>query len=227
MKFGILPHSVVLFLPAIAVANQAVAQIDAAVCPDAMTRDLQRQLTQTHAITDLNSDLAVRSYRQIVSKAMRPADREVREEACYMLLGMLRETGEIARDDPLTEPWDPGCTAEFLDVTMPQEEPPTGELKPLIGLFPEYPEQAFSAGQDGAVEVRFRLTTDGRVRRPSVVSSTDRTFEDSALEAIRSFRFVPKVVNGQAVPVEDAVTSIEFNYADEYRRRQLQSCPSD
>ncbi len=58
----------------------------------------------------------------------------------------------------------------------------------------------------GAVDLRFTITTDGRVRAISVISSDPGdTFDEAAVEAVEQWRFEPVVENGVAVEKQTAV----------------------
>lgn len=69
------------------------------------------------------------------------------------------------------------------------------------GPDPRYPEVMRSAGIDGVVQIRFVVGTNGRAEPNSiqVVSSTNKAFEQAAIDVIRQSRFSPAKMRGQAV----------------------------
>ncbi|HXA79864.1 MAG TPA: TonB family protein, partial [Opitutaceae bacterium] len=64
---------------------------------------------------------------------------------------------------------------------------------------PVYPVAMRRAGMRGDVRVRFVLDTEGRVRNPFVISSTNPGFNQSAIDAVLKWRFEPGIKKG--VPV--------------------------
>ena len=65
---------------------------------------------------------------------------------------------------------------------------------------PTYPSRARKQGICGRVVLRFLVEPDGHVSRPSIVESNPQGyFEQSALEAIRHWRFKPGIYRGKAV----------------------------
>ena len=79
---------------------------------------------------------------------------------------------------------------------------------------PIYPQRARKQGVCGKVVLRFLVEPDGRVSRPSIVAADpEGFFEQSALDAIRHWRFKPGLYRGKAVatwvvlPVQFKLTS--------------------
>jgi protein TonB len=69
------------------------------------------------------------------------------------------------------------------------------------GPEPRYPEVMRSVGIEGVVQMRFVVGTNGRVEANSiqVVSSTNKAFEQAAIDVIRQSRFTPAKMRGTAV----------------------------
>jgi len=103
---------------------------------------------------------------------------------------------------------------EALNTTMPEarreaaldrmvasrvEALKDGAIRPLLAFPPEYP-AAVTSGVKGQAVVTFRVDPRGRVLEPTVASATDPAFGVAAVDAIRQWRFVPRVSGG--VPVE-------------------------
>ena len=79
---------------------------------------------------------------------------------------------------------------------------------------PLYPPRARKQGVCGKVVLRFLVEPDGHVSRPSIVEANpEGYFEQSALDAIRHWRFKPGIYRGKAVatwvvlPVQFKLTS--------------------
>jgi len=81
------------------------------------------------------------------------------------------------------------------------------ELQPLLQEPPDYPASIKTKVKGNAV-VSFRVDIHGRVLGAAVTSATDPAFGTAALEAIRQWRFVPRVTDG--IPVD---TSTEMTFA--------------
>jgi TonB family protein len=78
----------------------------------------------------------------------------------------------------------------------------------LYRVEPLYPRQAKVQGIEGTVKVHLQIGTDGRVRSSRELSGPD-VLVPAALAAVREWRFIPALLNGQPVESEKDV-SIEF-----------------
>lgn len=79
--------------------------------------------------------------------------------------------------------------------------PPTlqmvdGPIVNIVRVSPVYPAIAERQGLEGYVIVQFDVLADGQVANASVVESSNRVFERSAIQAAQRFRFKPRVVDG-------------------------------
>ncbi len=70
---------------------------------------------------------------------------------------------------------------------------------------PQYPTDAQSAGIKGVVVAEIVIDPSGNVADAKIVQSIP-LLDEAALQAVRNWRFVPSVVNGEAVPVRMNVT---------------------
>ncbi len=74
------------------------------------------------------------------------------------------------------------------------------EVVPLVRIDPEYPIQARQRGIEGWVAVRFTVTKTGSVGNAVVTAANPQgVFEQSVLQAVRKWRYNPKIENGVAV----------------------------
>jgi TonB family protein len=88
---------------------------------------------------------------------------------------------------------------------------PISQLTRINYVGPEYPRAARRRNVTGAVDIGFTVTTDGRVRAVSVISSDPGdTFDQAAMEAVEQWRFEPVIENGVAVEKRSAVR-LSFN----------------
>jgi protein TonB len=72
---------------------------------------------------------------------------------------------------------------------------------------PVYPTLARQIGRAGRVELRAVIATDGTIQALQVVSG-DPMFYQSAMAAVRQWRYRPTVLNGQPVEIDTFITVI-------------------
>ena len=72
---------------------------------------------------------------------------------------------------------------------------------------PVYPTLARQLGRAGRVELRAVIATDGTIQSLQVVSG-DPLFYQSALDAVRQWRYRPTVLNGETVEIDTFITVI-------------------
>ncbi len=95
--------------------------------------------------------------------------------------------------------------------------PPTKDLVPVFMVQPVYPFAAVVKGIEGFVIVQFSVRENGRVTDAIVVESEPRSlFDDAALSAIRKFKFQPREVGGDPMPVEAMQIRFAFTLESPY-----------
>ena len=72
---------------------------------------------------------------------------------------------------------------------------------------PVYPPLAKQTHREGRVELRAIIGTDGRIRSLQIVAG-DPLFEQSAVEAVRQWRYKPTILNGQPVEIDTSIMVI-------------------
>lgn len=72
---------------------------------------------------------------------------------------------------------------------------------------PAYPPLAIQIHREGRVELRAIIATDGTIRSLEIVSG-DPIFYQSALEAVRQWRYKPTILNGQPVEIDTHISVI-------------------
>lgn len=116
------------------------------------------------------------------------------------------EGSALARGAAITKGstnWQPGAKTSEL----PGDKPFTGkrlaansEVIPLVRIQPQYPPQAARRNLSGYVIVEFTINPDGTVNKAKVVDASPKNvFDAAALQAIRRWKFKPKLVDGKAV----------------------------
>lgn len=90
----------------------------------------------------------------------------------------------------------------------------------ISGSGPIYPAQAKAEGTEGSVVVRYGVSLDGRVVDARVESARpEGIFEEAALTAVRSWRYNPALKDGQAIAVENVLSTVRFELSDNDRYR--------
>ena len=85
----------------------------------------------------------------------------------------------------------------------------------ISGSGPIYPAQAKAAGIQGDVTVRYNIAKDGRVIHARVDNSQpEGVFDKAALAAVRSWRYNPKLIDGQAQQTNNVLSTIRFRLDD-------------
>ena len=72
---------------------------------------------------------------------------------------------------------------------------------------PAYPTLMQQIRKSGRVELRAIIATDGSIQSLQAISG-DPGFFQSALDAVRQWRYRPTILNGQPVEVETTITVI-------------------
>jgi len=99
--------------------------------------------------------------------------------------------------------------AQSSNRATPIPVPEVGYL--LVGRTPpNYPPAAIERGIEGWVNVKFTIGANGAVTDATVSESSDPLFEQSAITAVVSWKYLPRVVSGKRVAVPDVQTIIRF-----------------
>lgn len=85
-----------------------------------------------------------------------------------------------------------------------------GEYLPIVKVAPQYPRQALKRNLEGDVVLEYTVSTNGSVKDPKVLFSTDPIFNKSAVESALRYKYKPRVVDGQALEVPGVRTRIKF-----------------
>lgn len=112
-----------------------------------------------------------------------------------------------------------GSIAEIIGLTDLQLEleAPHSELIPLSVVQPIYPLSAAMKEIEGFVVVEFTVRENGTVSNPIVLSSEPAIlFDDAALHAVARFKFKPREVGGDRVPVENVQLKFAFTMESLY-----------
>ena len=82
---------------------------------------------------------------------------------------------------------------------------------PLVRVDPDYPPRARQRGIEGYVDVEFTIAPSGAVENPLVIGANPTgIFEESALRAVKRWRYNPKVDKG--VPVARTGVQVRLSF---------------
>lgn len=85
--------------------------------------------------------------------------------------------------------------------------------KVISAVQPARPHQVFQFGTVGNVDVTFTITAEGAVADVKILHSTDALLDESALNAIKQWKFTPAMKHGQPVAVQARQT---FKFESQY-----------
>ena len=82
---------------------------------------------------------------------------------------------------------------------------------PQVRIQPDYPIQARQKGIEGWVDVKFNVGADGSVRNPVVVNAQPKKiFDRAAIQAVKGWKYNPKIEDGRAVERKGLKVRIRF-----------------
>ena len=93
-----------------------------------------------------------------------------------------------------------------------------GDMLPLVAIAPQYPTRAAQRGVEGWCLVSFTVDGLGNVVEDSVVvvdAEPPSMFDRSSMRAAVRFKFQPRVVDGQGVPVEGVQYVFRYELEDD------------
>lgn len=204
MRSWIVATVLALSLPA--VANECTAPEDKKL--------LYFVLDTAIARNEVPSKERISRYADAISAADGKKDRMAKNLACVLLASSLSFAGQIdSRIDLLA-----GCSSKTIELARQREYPGAapgfeekhGDFLPIVRVPPEYPRKAWEKGQSGVVVAIFTVDKKGRVKSPKVLASSDKVFDKAVLQAVRKFRYKPRVIDGKPVAVPQVTTIIHM-----------------
>lgn len=80
---------------------------------------------------------------------------------------------------------------------------PDGPPRPFLSPPPEYPPELAKTKAKGEVVVRLHIEPNGAVSNPQIVRTSDPAFGEATVNAVKEWRFLPRIKDGK--PVESTV----------------------
>ena len=106
-------------------------------------------------------------------------------------------------DDARTAPQGDGVTSvELVETAL--------SIAPIVRRPPDYPIEALKQQLAGNVQLKFDVTAAGFVENVSVVESSDAQFEEPAVRALSTWRYLPRIEAGKRVAAKDQHTIIRW-----------------
>ncbi len=84
------------------------------------------------------------------------------------------------------------------------------QYHPIDKQAPGYPRKAIRKGIEGDCTVQYTVNKLGRVDNPKVIGQCHPGFVKPSLEAARTFRYAPRLINGVAVAVPNVRNTFEY-----------------
>lgn len=82
---------------------------------------------------------------------------------------------------------------------------------PIAKKAPDYPQRALDKGVQGDCTVSYTVDVQGRVKDPQVVDGCHPWFAQPSLQAARSFRYQPRMVDGRTVEVPGIKNTFHYS----------------
>ncbi|MDX1706642.1 energy transducer TonB [Pseudidiomarina sp.] len=82
--------------------------------------------------------------------------------------------------------------------------------KPLYRVNPRYPVLLVSRGLEGDVSARYDITESGFVENVEITEYSDRAFVKTSEDAIKQWRFAPRIVDGKPVTAKGYTVKLVF-----------------
>ncbi|MQT28831.1 TonB family protein, partial [Pseudomonas helleri] len=95
----------------------------------------------------------------------------------------------------------PLCSRLECLYPMPAAAADVRQYLPISKVAPDYPQRALDKGIQGDCTVEYSVTPQGKVDNPKVVGNCHPAFIRPSLVAAATFRYQPRMVDGQAVTV--------------------------
>ena len=85
------------------------------------------------------------------------------------------------------------------------------EARPVLRVNPSYPAAEAQKGTEGYVTLQFDVTTTGNVANIQILDAQPkRVFDRAAKQALRKWRYQPKMLNGSPVPMNALKVRLDF-----------------
>ncbi|MHC8407874.1 energy transducer TonB [Pseudomonas sp. TMB3-21] len=179
-----------LMEPAPAPAPEPVitAPVKPAVDPQIQAQKLEQAVLARKRVEDKKRELHAEQQRQASEQRSREAQADQQRLARQQ--AQQAQQAEQARQ-----------TAERARQQSAQTAASSRQYLPLSKEAPDYPQRALDKNLEGDCTVEYTVNAQGKVENPKVLDGCHPLFMRPSLAAANTFRYQPKVVDGQVVAV--------------------------
>lgn len=139
--------------------------------------------------------------RETLRRERERREAEVREQLEQQRLAELREQAE--RQQAAAAAAERARQAEAAAAA-------SREFLPIAKQAPAYPQRALDKGLEGQCTVRYRVNEQGRVENPEAEPDCHPLFVRPSLNAAKSFRYQPRVIDGRTVAVANVRNTFTY-----------------
>lgn len=175
----------------------AAAPVTPAVDPQVQARKLEQAALARKRVEDKKHELLVEQQRQRLETEKRIRDAEQQRLAEQQTLQSQR--AEQAR-----------LNAERARQQATQAAANSRQYLPLSKDAPDYPQRALDKNIEGDCTVEYTVNPQGKVENPKVLDGCHPLFIRPSLVAANTFRYQPKVVDGQVVSVPSVRNTFHY-----------------
>ena len=164
------------------------APVKPAVDPQIQAQKLEQALLARKRVDDKKRELHAEQQRQASEQRTREAQAD--QQRLAQQQAQQAQQAEQARQ-----------TAERARQQAAQSAASSRQYLPLSKEAPDYPQRALDKNLEGDCTVEYTVNPQGKVENPKVLDGCHPLFMRPSLAAANTFRYQPKVVDGQVVAV--------------------------
>jgi periplasmic protein TonB len=169
------------------------------------TGDIELADTSDRIRVEMAQVRDIQDVRQVERKPEAPAEVEAAPEVSIDMSSSVDNVSGIGVEISGT-----AMTAAPLAAGTGGFSATDGEFLPIVRVNPQYPSRAAENGVEGFVLVSFTVSAEGTTTNVTVVESSHKMFERAAVKAAQRYKYKPRVVDGEPVPVLGVRVRIEF-----------------
>lgn len=121
-----------------------------------------------------------------------------------------REAQQLAQARQAEAERQAAANAAAAAAARAEAEAASRQYLPIAKQAPDYPATALARKIEGECTVAYTVNTVGRVEAPHVVGQCHPLFVKPSLAAAKTFRYQPRLVNGQAVAVANVKNTFSY-----------------
>jgi protein TonB len=148
-------------------------------------------------------EIEMKQYESKISKKDEALMGMLTKKAAFMvLLGVTLAVPSFSGASAVSLKANAASLGSVVEVMGATGTRPDSQPVPTERVSPKYPPRALEISREGWVVVELDIDEYGRPLNPEVVATGESSlFNNSAVSAIKKFRFKPATLDGKAVPV--------------------------